>query len=527
MNLESFNQHGSISLMLLIPLLYGLSARRMATRRNDADAWRFALGSGAAGLFLALSLLFVTPVDSSRIAGLPLIGSVLTFRLDLLSLSMLLLISLISLLILRFARTYLQGDPGQRHFLRWFFGTIASVTLLVASNHLLLMLAGLTAASLCLHQLLIFYPERPQAQLAAHKKFLLSRLADVCLLAGFLSLGLRYDSFHLHDIVASVEAAGTLRPGDHLSLVLLAFAMTLKCAQLPFHGWLIQVMEAPTPVSALLHAGVVNMGGFLMIRLASLVSLSAPAQWLLVLFGGLTAVVAGLVMMTRISVKVMLAWSTCAQMGFMLLECGLGAYPLALLHLLAHSLYKAHSFLRSGSAVNVCVQRQLLPMDERGTPLGWLAALGLGFVGVSAAAWITGVPPSEEPAIWAMALVVSVGIATLMAEGFSVPDRRVALRAVALAGGVSLLYFEWDKLFLDTFHLPGMHAAPFPGMIAFVILLFLAQYALMAAIRLRNDSPRLQHLQFLFYHGLYLDELFTRATFRIWPPSSSTSIKGS
>jgi NAD(P)H-quinone oxidoreductase subunit 5 len=72
-----------------------------------------------------------------------------------------------------------------------------------------------------------------------------------------------------------------------------------------------------------------------------------------------------------------------------------------------------------------------------------------------------------------------------------------------------------------------MHAAPFPGMIAFVILLFLAQYALMAAIRLRNDSPRLQHLQFLFYHGLYLDELFTRMTFRIWPPSPTTSLKGS
>jgi NAD(P)H-quinone oxidoreductase subunit 5 len=248
---------------------------------------------------------------------------------------------------------------------------------------------------------------------------------------------------------------------------------------------------------------------------------------LLVLFGGLTAVVAGLVMMTRISIKVMLAWSTCAQMGFMLMECGLGAYPLALLHLLAHSLYKAHSFLRSGSAVNTCVQRQLLPMETCAHPLAWLGALILGFLAVSAAAWITQIPPSQEPALWAMALVVSVGIATLMAEGFAVADLSVALRAVLLAGGVSLLYFEWDKLFLAAFHLPGMHAAPYPGMIPFVILLFLGQYAMMAAIRLHKDSPRLQQLQFLLYHGLYLDEIFTRATFRIWPPCPASTPKES
>jgi NAD(P)H-quinone oxidoreductase subunit 5 len=119
--------------------------------------------------------------------------------------------------------------------------------------------------------------------------------------------------------------------------VLLVASAALKCAQLPFHGWLIQVMEAPTPVSALLHAGVVNIGGFLMIRLAPLMTQSEIAQTLLVICGCTTAVIAALVMTTRVSIKVALAWSTCAQMGFMLLECGLGAYPLALLHIVAHS----------------------------------------------------------------------------------------------------------------------------------------------------------------------------------------------
>ena len=106
--------------------------------------------------------------------------------------------------------------------------------------------------------------------------------------------------------------------------MLFVLAAVLKTALLPLHGWLIQVMEAPTPVSALLHAGVVNIGGFILIRLAELISLAPVAQVVLVVAGSLSAVLAGLVMLSRVSIKVRLAWSTCAQMGFMLAQCGLG-----------------------------------------------------------------------------------------------------------------------------------------------------------------------------------------------------------
>ncbi|WP_264836966.1 proton-conducting transporter transmembrane domain-containing protein, partial [Klebsiella oxytoca] len=122
-------------------------------------------------------------------------------------------------------------------------------------------------------------------------------------------------------------------------------------AVLPVHGWLIQVMEAPTPVSALLHAGVVNLGGFVLIRFAPLLEQAGIARALLLVFGLGTAVLAGMVMLTRISIKVRLAWSTVAQMGFMLLECGLGLYTLAALHLVGHSLYKAHVFLSASTVV--------------------------------------------------------------------------------------------------------------------------------------------------------------------------------
>jgi NAD(P)H-quinone oxidoreductase subunit 5 len=135
---------------------------------------------------------------------------------------------------------------------------------------------------------------------------------------------------------------------EQLAALLIASAAMVKCAQFPMHGWLIQVVEAPTPVSALLHAGVINLGGFLLL-MAPLMRHADLANWLLLIVAGLTCVAAALITMTRVSVKVLLAWSTVAQMGLMLVECALGQYGLALLHLVAHSCYKAYAFLAAGS----------------------------------------------------------------------------------------------------------------------------------------------------------------------------------
>ena len=122
-------------------------------------------------------------------------------------------------------------------------------------------------------------------------------------------------------------------------------------------------METPTPVSALLHAGVINAGGFLLIRFADVMLLAPGVLVVLVMFGGFTALFGGLVILTQPAVKTSLAWSTVAQMGFMILECRLALFPRALLHIVAHSLYKAHSFLASGAAVeNVAAIRRPGPV---------------------------------------------------------------------------------------------------------------------------------------------------------------------
>jgi NAD(P)H-quinone oxidoreductase subunit 5 len=158
---------------------------------------------------------------------------------------------------------------------------------------------------------------------------------------------------------------------DWVACLLVAAAL-LKSAQFPFHTWLPDTMETATPVSALMHAGIVNAGGILVLRLHPLIAQSEVALAILASVGAITAVFGSVVMLTQASIKRSLAFSTVAQMGFMMLELGLGAYHLALLHLVAHSLYKAHAFLSSGTVVNE-------PTITASVPTPWIV-LAVGVV---------------------------------------------------------------------------------------------------------------------------------------------------
>ncbi|MEZ4609921.1 MAG: proton-conducting transporter membrane subunit [Caldilineaceae bacterium] len=133
--------------------------------------------------------------------------------------------------------------------------------------------------------------------------------------------------------------------------MLIVLAAVLKSAMFPFHGWLLEVMETPTPVSALLHARSAQRRHFPGRTPGEPVILSAPALQMLMLVGGFTALFASTAMITQSSVKVSLAYSSAAHMGFMLMLCGLGAHSVAIMHLVAHSFYKAHAFLSAGSVV--------------------------------------------------------------------------------------------------------------------------------------------------------------------------------
>jgi hypothetical protein len=218
----------------------------------------------------------------------------------------------------------------------------------------------------------------------------------------------------------------------------------VKCAQFPMHGWLIQVVEAPTPVSALLHAGIVNLGGFLLIMLAPLMSQAAIANWLLLIVAGLTCVAAALITMTRVSIKVLLAWSTVAQMGLMLVECALGLYGLALLHLVAHSCYKAYSFLAAGSQVESYLLQQL----ARPQAPGRLAVPGL-FLAFAAlvilAEGVFEVPLAAGTGPWILFCLLPV---ILISERRSVLGASALPTMVAIAAGLGVAYAVQKSLFV-------------------------------------------------------------------------------
>jgi len=321
-------------------------------KESMAAGMRCRLVAGAAWIGLAASLLGAILAIGQGPQAVGIGGHCLSvgIYLDNLSLVMLTLVSFLAVLITRFSVSYLGGHPRQHYFMTWLSRTIAAVLTLVVVGNLLLFALAWAAMSLCLHQLLTFNCDRPAAMLAARKKFIVSRCGDMCLITALVIAYFAFGSWQFQAMFAEAHVSSHAEATDAIAW-LLVIAACLKSAQFPFHSWLPDTMETPTPVSALMHAGIINAGGFLLIRFAPLLLQCPVPLMVLAVVGVATALTGSLAMMTQTNIKRQLAYSTVAQMGFMMLECGLGAFGLALLHLVAHGLYKSHSFLSSGSTV--------------------------------------------------------------------------------------------------------------------------------------------------------------------------------
>ena len=523
-------------LLCAAPIVYlvgGFAGQLAGTRWLPVHAvWGVARVASLAALLFALVCSVDRIFHAPSLVGGPMLFSVgtfgacrLSFRFDTVETLMLLLVTFLGWVIVSYSRAYMAGDPKQPSYITRLMHTLAAVTVLVVTNSLIVFLLAWILTGLALHGLLTLYPTRQAAVIAAHKKFLASRLGDLTLLGGVLLLGSQTHSFQLDYVAEYVSKLPAVPLSIHVAAVLLAVSAIIKCAQLPLHGWLIQVMEAPTPVSALLHAGVVNLGGFMLIRLASVINTTPAAQALLVAVGCLTAVIGSLVMTTRISIKVQLAWSTCAQMGFMLMECGLDLYALAFLHLLAHSLYKAHAFLGSGGTVNEAKIKSMMPaMRAPKLP----AMLVSGFCGLIVAAlsevfWRPAVG-IDTTALFCI-MVVGFAVAVILA---AVPSIRSVVGGVivAIAGvAVTVLYFGYDRLFQKV--LPGEISSVMQhqALLVFALVCFGLLYGIQTIVLVNPLGGFATALYPWFYAGLYLDEVFTRATFRLWPatPISNAS----
>lgn len=469
----------------------------------------------AAAVALAFAVVVVLGTAGSGTS--PLLGSNgfgLSVRLDVVSATVLLLVTFIGWIVARFAVTYLDGEPGQGQFVGWLCLTLASVLTLVVAGNLVLLVAAWSMTSLGLTRLLLFYAGRPAARRVARKKFVVARLSDMMLVAAAALLAWNFGTGDIAMIDAAARAGGG---GGVITLaaLLLAVAALLKSAQFPAHGWLTEVMEAPTPVSALLHAGVINAGGFLLMRFADVVVQSPGALAALVMIGGFTAVFGGLVMLTQPAVKTSLAWSTIAQMGFMMMQCGLALFPLALLHIVAHSLYKAHAFLSSGGAVErIAAFRRPGPVavpDPVAVGRAFLIALAIyGIIGGAAAALI-----GQSAQALALGAILIFGIAYLLAQGLAdaaprALTRRLAVLATAAAVGYFALHLSAEWLLGSSVPLP-----PVPGPLEWVLIVlavvsFGAVAVAQAMFPLWAYHPAAAGLRVHLSNGLYVNALIDR-----------------
>ncbi|RRQ22756.1 proton-conducting transporter transmembrane domain-containing protein [Thiohalobacter thiocyanaticus] len=247
------------------------------------------------------------------------LASAFSVTADSLSLTVLALVSLLVALVARFSTNYLLGDARQGSFFRWLAFTAGAFMLVVVAGDLLSFALAIILTGTGLNRLLTYFRQRLPAQMVAHKKLLFSRGADACLLAATLLIGFGVGTLSFEGIAAAVgtgEAA--INWQLHLAAWLIAGYAVLKTGQFPFHGWLLQVMEAPTPVSALLHAGIVYSGPLLILRTHELLLAEGAALVLVLVVGLMTVTLAALVMLTQTAIKSSLAWSTAGQLGFML-----------------------------------------------------------------------------------------------------------------------------------------------------------------------------------------------------------------
>jgi NAD(P)H-quinone oxidoreductase subunit 5 len=392
--------------------------------------------------------------------------------------------------------------------------TLAAVLVLVQAGSMVMLVLAFISVGIGLRRLLLFYPERAAARRAAAKFALVWHAGDVSLL---LAAGLFLAAFGTSELGPIADAAASGLPfAAHLAVALLVLTAALKTAAFPLHGWLTEVMEAPTPVSALLHAGIINAGGFLLIRTADLVQVSPGAMASLVMIGGLTALFGAMVMLTQSAVKTALAWSTISQMGLMLLQCGLGLWALALLHVVAHSMYKAYAFLSSGGAVAaVASLRRPGPiavpdlgavMKSFGLALALYATLALVFSLVAG---------PKSPQALALGTMLIFGVAYLLAQGLADAAPAALTRRTGLAAfAAALAYFAFQRLAAALWG-PSLPAAPIPGPLEWALIV-LAVVSFGAVAVAQTLFPRWAHhpstsgMRVHIANGLYLNALLDR-----------------
>jgi NAD(P)H-quinone oxidoreductase subunit 5 len=514
----------------LLLLSFGAIPNWVADRRSQAMKMATVVTAALTLLLSATSIAWIAQHGAIDQAAWSISGPLplsLGVYFDSLAAVMMAMITFLGLIVLRYSVCYLEGEAHQGRFLKWMAFTLGAVLWLVISRNLVMLTAAWMLTSFGLHQLLTHYENRLRAIWAARKKFLISRLGDAFLL---VALGLTFWRFGSTEYSVVFAAADTLRTmpdggGWMISLIGTLFvlgAMT-KSAQVPFHSWLPDTMETPTPVSALMHAGIINAGGFLVIRLSPLVTLSPLALDVLALIGAATALVGGVVMLTQPSVKRGLAYSTIAQMGFMMLQCGLGAFSAALLHIVAHSCYKAHAFLSAGSVLESADRTAGIVLDR--PKATWLPAALIAALAIAGGwVWLLGIHLEAKPGAAVLSIILVAALTHLIWSATATQSWPVLGRALLAATGAAAVYYL-GYLGMDAVLSSSVSYKSLPVSWPGTVTMSLMAIAVLGVFLLQTYATSvwrwslLRSLYVHAFHGFYLDIPAQRLTARFWQQS--------
>lgn len=409
-----------------------ISAERLGERISSIS-----VGFSLATFVLAL-VLFIEQISANQ-GQLVTLGNVGLFSLyfDALSSLMALAVSTISLIVHLYSRRYMRDDPAYTRFFVLLDTIGAMIMLMVLSGDLLTLLLAWHSIGIILYFLLNHDTRREASNRYAFWTLITHRLGDLPLMAAAALLYYSYGTLSipaLFDAIAADPSRTSVfgLPISEVVGVLVLIAAFAKSAQFPFHTWLPYTMEGPTPVSALMHAGIVNSGGFLINRFAPVFVQTESVLQIALLIGLVTTIMGSVMMLMQSDIKKALGYSTMGQMGYMVMECGLGAFSLAIFHLITHGVFKATLFLDSGSLISRARKDPNMPegeiykfMVERRAPkppLSWIV-----FAGITIAA----------------PLIIVVAAHQVVADGFLSHQGAIILLLFGWITGAQTLFFVY------------------------------------------------------------------------------------
>ncbi len=365
-------------------------------------------------------------------------------------------ITFVGLLIHIFATGYMKGDPGFYRFFAYLNLFMFSMLTLVLADNFLLMFVGWEGVGLCSYLLIGYYIKKDEARTAAKKAFVMNRIGDWGVLMGIFLIFTLTGSISFFDktvdgtevqsvfsfVTANMSAEpftwGAILAGGLTTVGFLLFiGATGKSAQIPLLTWLPDAMAGPTPVSALIHAAtMVTAGVYLVVRANAIYQFAPTAMWIIAVIGAATAIFAATIAIAQNDIKKVLAYSTVSQLGFMFLAAGVGAFTVAIFHVMTHAFFKALLFLGSGSVIHGMHHEQdmrkmgnlkkYMPITFATMVTGWLAIAGIpifaGFFSKDEILYKTFAADSYFPAgqfpgneiLWVVAVITAILTAIYM-----------------------------------------------------------------------------------------------------------------